>query len=179
MRARIIGSGILLGLATAGLAAPAALATPGEGAEVFIAADGSPQAGEHIEVFVRCYGQVGQPESPVLTIGELQEIDSPADIPTYRAPATINADTTPGDYQVTATCDGETLTWTFTVMPAAGQNDPGDDQQVTRTPRGAPETGAGTAGEDPTALVAAAGLAGAGGLAGLAAVVIRRRRAAD
>jgi len=83
MRTRTIGSGILLGLA-ATLCAPAALAAPTtapttestqvttaptEGAEVFITADGSPQAGEDIQVIVRCPGEVGQPESPVLEIG--------------------------------------------------------------------------------------------------------------
>lgn len=181
MRARTIGSGVLIGLAltaSATLSAPSALATQ-DSAEVFITADGSPQAGENIEVVVRCYGEVGQPESPVLVIGELQEVESPADIPTYVAPATIDADAEPGDYPLTATCDGETLSWPLTVYPADenpgerpdegsgdGDDADGSGQQVTRTPRGAPETGAGEQPGHAAVLFGAAGLAGLGVLAG-------------
>ena len=148
---------------------------------IHIAADGSPQPGEPIEVFVRCDGEVGNPESPVLEIGDLEEVDTPAGIRTYRAPATIDADTEPGDHAVTATCDGETLSWTFTVYPGDSQGDDpkGDDprkpdhRQVTRTPRGAPDTGAGADADHAALIFGAAGLAGLGGLG---AVVARRLR---
>ncbi|MGH4026347.1 MAG: hypothetical protein ACRDRV_17370 [Pseudonocardiaceae bacterium] len=151
---------------------------------IHIAADGSPQPGEPVEVFVRCDGEVGNPDSPVLEIGDLQEVDTPAGIRTYRAPATIDADTEPGAYAVTATCDGETLSWTFTVYPGDpkdgdpkdGDRDKADHRQVTRTPHGAPETGAGPEADHAALLFGAAGLAGLAGLGGLGAVVARRLR---
>lgn len=187
MRARTIGTGVLFGLATAMLSAPVALAAPvphpvttqSAGGEVFIIADGSPQAGEDIEVAVRCWGEVGTPESPVLQIGELSEVDSPADIPTYVAPATIDPDTAAGDYPLTAPCDGDTLSNTITVYPSGADDDGGDQgngtgngdgdtDQVSRTPRGAPETG-GDPGHDRSPL-----LLGAVGLAGIGALAVRR-----
>lgn len=157
---------------------------PPETPSIHIAADGSPQPGEGIEVFVRCAGEVGQPESPVLDVGDLQEVQTPGELPTYRAPATIHADAEPGDYPVTATCDGETLSWPMTVYPGPERDDepgaaPGDDpgkpgdRQVTRTPRGAPDTGEGSPTNHAAVLVTAAGLAG---LAGAGAIAARRQR---
>jgi hypothetical protein len=123
MRAPVIGAGILLGVAATALSAPAAFAQPvedhpAESPEIHIIADGSPQAGESIEVAVRCAGDIGLPTSPVLQIGELHEVDAPADLPTFVAPATIEPDTEPGDHQLTSSCDGEPLSWSFTVYPA-------------------------------------------------------------
>lgn len=180
MRAHAIGTGVLFGLATAMLSAPVALAAPvphlmtaTSGAEVFITADGSPQAGEDIEVVVRCQGEVGAPASPVLHIGELDRIDAPADTPTYVAPATIDADAAPGNYPLTALCDGDTLSNTITIVASGADNDEGDKgdatghsdaEQVTRTPRGAPETGDDPENGPSPLLLGAVGLAGIGAL---------------
>ena len=187
MRAHSIGTGILLGLAAAALTGPAALAestaeppspsaAPPSAGQVFITADGSPQAGEDIEVVVRCHGKVGQPKSPVLEIGQLSEVDTPADIPTYVAPATIEPGTAAGDYPLTAPCEGDTLRTTFTVYPSdsdGAQGDgtgAGDGRQVTVTPRGAPETGGEPEADRATLLLEATGLASLG----LGAVAARR-----
>ncbi len=194
MRAHNTGTGILLGLATVALTAPAALAestaespssttaapsttAPPTAGEVFITADGSPQAGEDIEVVVRCHGKVGAPKSLVLKIGQLREVETPADIPTYVAPATIKPRTPPGDYPLTAPCDGDTLRTTFTVYPSGsdGAKDEdtgaGDGRQVSVMPRGAPETGGEPEADRAALLLGATGLAG---LAGLGAVAARR-----
>ncbi len=194
MRAHNTGTGILLGLATVALTAPAALAestaeppssttappsatAPRSGGEVFITADGSPQPGEDIEVVVRCHGEVEAPKSPVLKIEQLRKVETPANIPTYVAPATIKPRTAPGDYPLTAPCDGDTLRTTFTVYPSdsdGGKDEgtgAGDGRQVTVTPRGAPETGGEPEADRAALLLGATGLAG---LAGLGAVTARR-----
>ncbi len=86
---------------------------------------------------------------------------------------TVSQDARPGDYEVSADCDGGAVSTTLTVLPAIDGDGEGDDQ-VDRVPVGAPETGGGPE-SDPLALVlAVAGLAGAAGLGGLAA-----RRAAQ
>lgn len=153
---------------------------PEPGPELFITADGSPQAGEEIGVVIRCAGDYGDVASPVLEIGEFAEVDTPSGIPTYEAPATIDADTEPGDYPLTGTCEGEELGWTFHVYPSAGDDDGqngddqgedgSEDQQVDRIPRGAAETG----GQPPSDH---SGVLWATGLSGLALAVVTTRRA--
>lgn len=130
--------------------------------EIFITGDGRPQPGDEIGVVVRCPFEPRQAKSPVLTIGEYEQVESPSAMNTYVAPATIDPATDPGDYPVTAWCGrGAHLTWTFTVYPADPAGDDGESAppaagrpsgatgsgspQVTRIPKGAPETGGGPA----------------------------------
>lgn len=124
-----------------------------------IAGDGRPQPGDAIGVVVRCAGEVGQPSSPVLDIGELHPVESPDDVPVYVADATIDADTAPGDYPLTAPCFAEVLSTTFTVYPSDDEGTDDDGTQVTRTPRGAPETGGGESTTHPLAGLLAVGAA--------------------
>ncbi|MGH3909895.1 MAG: hypothetical protein ACRDRM_03600 [Pseudonocardiaceae bacterium] len=60
---------------------------------------------------------------------------------------TVNEDAEPGDYPVSAQCAGGTLETTLTVLAAADETDTdqtgADGDQVSRVPRGAPETGDG------------------------------------
>lgn len=149
---------------------------------IHIAADGSPQAGESIDIFIRCAAEVGHPSSPVLWIdGRLFETETPDDLPLYQIYARIKPGTSPGAYPVTATCGDETLTWTFRVYPDDGGDQgrddtsggTGDGDQVDVVPLGAPETGGGPGGGALAAALTALGLTGFLGGAGLAA----RRRA--
>lgn len=124
--------------------------------EIFITGDGRPQPGDEIGVVVRCPFEPRKPTSPVLTIGEYEQVESPSGMKTHVAPATVDPSTAPGDYPVTAWCGrGAMLTWTFTVYPAdptgGGGTPPAahqpsgttgsEERQVTRIPKGAPETG--------------------------------------
>jgi hypothetical protein len=87
------------------------------GASVHIAADGSPQAGEAVEVVARCPGRLGALHSPVLRIGEPVEVDTPDASPTFVAPAVIDPSAPAGDHPLGGWCDGAMTTTTITVYP--------------------------------------------------------------
>ena len=92
-----------------------------------------------------------------------------------RGTTRVSGDARPGEYEVYVECDAGVAFTTITVVTSGGGDRSGggdDDRQVSRTPRGAPETGGGPDGVDPLAA-----LLGAGGLAGLAAAGIAGRRA--
>lgn len=85
-------------------------------ADVYIIADGSPRAGDDIEVTMRCWGGFFTPQSPVLQVGSLYRVRTPDEVPVYRGPARIDAGTAPGEYPLTAVCDGATIRATFKVF---------------------------------------------------------------
>lgn len=89
---------------------------------------------------------------------------------------TVRQDARPGDYQVSAACDGGPVSTTLTVLPAVGGTDEtvDDGDQVDRVPTGAPETGGGPDSGSLAPLLAAAGLAGLAGFAGAGGVAVRR-----
>jgi hypothetical protein len=191
MRTPTVGAMTLLGLAAAMAAAPTALAEstpessspyPPPSAEIFITGDGRPQPGDHIGVVVRCPYPPGDAHSPVLKSGKLEKIDTPAGIDTYQAPAIIKSGTEPGKYPLAAGCGKNGVSTTFIVYPADASDDNGGGSttgpdksgaateadtnkgsQVTRTPKGAPETG-GEPGPDLSPLFWGAGLVGLGAL---------------
>lgn len=128
---------------------------------IHITGDGRPQPGDDIGVVVGCPFAPREAHSPVLDIGAYEQVETPSGINTYVAPATIDPKTVPGDYPVTAWCGrGQHLKWTFTVYPADASDD-GDEatapsgsggaepRQVTRIPKGAPETGGGPESVEP------------------------------
>lgn len=96
-----------------------------------------------------------------------------------RGTTKVSEDARPGEYNVYTECDAGVASTTITVLPnrsGGGEDGNGggkDDQQVSRTPKGAPETGGGPDGIDPLAA-----LLGAGGLAGLAGIGFACWRAA-
>ncbi len=93
-----------------------------------------------------------------------------------RGTTKVSEDARPGEYDVYAECDAGAAVTTITVLPNRGGDGNGggkDDQQVSRTPKGAPETGSGPDGIDPLAA-----LLGAGGLAGLVGIGFAGWRAA-
>lgn len=92
-----------------------AASTPRAPADLYIIGDGSPQAGEDIEVTVRCRGGFFTPQSPILQVGSLYRVSTPDEVPVYRGPARINANVDPGEYPLTVVCDDETIRATFKV----------------------------------------------------------------
>ena len=180
MRTPTIGTLTLFGLAAALVTAPVTLADtstpdpvtttdptssyPPPSPEIYISGDGRPQPGDEISVVIRCPFTPRDPSSPVLEIGELQQVESPAGIDTYVAPATIDPAAEPGDYPVTSWCgkaSGSELEWIFRVYPADSGSDDAtapaepstaepvtgrpsaESGQVATIPKGAPETGGG------------------------------------
>lgn len=84
---------------------------------------------------------------------------------------TVSQDARPGDYDVSADCDGGAVSTTLTVLPGGD----GDGSQVDRVPVGAPETGGGPESEPLVLVLTVAGLAGAAGFGGMAARRASRR----
>lgn len=91
-----------------------------------------------------------------------------------RGTTRVSEDARPGEYEVYAECDAGAAFTTLTVVPG-GRAD--DDGQVSRTPKGAPETGSGPDGIDPLAALLGAGSLAGLAATGLAATAIAGRRA--
>lgn len=120
MRARIIGPGLLLGLAAAVFTAPAALAEPDSATPYLEAPAGSVAPGETIEFGGYC------PSEPVLSSAALSGFEVAADpggpSPNFSAAATVDADAQDAIYDVSMTCEGEEYPTEFTVVtPSLGE----------------------------------------------------------
>lgn len=136
MRARIIGPGLLLGLAAAVLTAPAAPAAPDT---PYLEAPAGPVApGEDIEFGGYCASEGVELSSPVLSGFEIaHEPTGPS--PNLSASATVDADAQDAIYPVSMTCGGETAGTEFTVVSqrageifitADGSPQPGEEIDV-------------------------------------------------
>jgi hypothetical protein len=127
MRAHILGTGLLLGLAVTAFAAPVALAddTTGNETEPFLAAPGELLApGQELQI----QGYCTDPAADLLTPDALTNVqilhDPESGPPNLNASGVVAEGTSPGVYPVTMDCAGQTLSITFTVVDAEGQPPP-------------------------------------------------------
>jgi hypothetical protein len=147
--------------------------------------------GQKVKVAVGCEaGYISHLSSDALDIGKLHQVgpqDDPKIAPRSEAAATVKKGAKVGSHKVSFDCGGATITTSFTLLtPKAPPSStvpsvPAAGQQVTKVPKGAPQTGGGGT-ADPasyTGLIAA--LVGSGLLvagAGAGTVVYRRRQSA-
>ncbi|MGH3754206.1 MAG: hypothetical protein ACRDRP_16230 [Pseudonocardiaceae bacterium] len=140
MRAHILGTCLVLGLAAAACAGPVASAA---GEEPYLAAPGELLApGREL----RIQGHCEDPGAGVLTSAGLTNIqirhDPAAGPPNLNASGVVAEDTTPGVYQVSMNCSGQTLSVTFTVVEPgdATADPPADFVSITPTSAAPGET---------------------------------------
>jgi hypothetical protein len=122
MRARILGTGLLLGLAATALGAPVALAATGdEDSAPFLAAPGELLVpGQELQLQGYCPDPAAGPLTSDVLVGIQTLHDPESGPPNLIASGVVAEGTSPGSYPVTMDCAGQELRITFTVI------EPGD-----------------------------------------------------
>lgn len=139
--------------------------------------------GERILFTVACEADGARVTSPVLGAVKLESDPEGHQPWAVHGSTTVNQDAEPGDHPVSLQCGPVVIEKTLTVLRAQhgsdgrahhGSGTGGHDGQVTRVPRGAPETGGG-APDTPAPLLAIGGLV-LGAVAGAGAIAWRTIR---